>query len=176
MRRLSCNLAVLALLVGPAFANSAPTATDGSRSGAPQAAAALRTLERGVRAVRAVEVRLSDFESYDPAAVGSEGVRQRFFEAVLECGRAERALRTAAGQTAAAGGDPLRRFWEASESMTRFTSSVRWLHRSVVARADVGPALERVRDRAEGARVSLELARAGLTFAPSRVPQQSNAK
>lgn len=163
MRTSLSAFAVLAVLLGGASANSAPSVHAGSPQVPRHVVATLRTLDRGMRAVQAIEAQLGSLETYDPRAADSDALRERFFEAVLECGRAERALRTSAGQNAATSSDPLRVIWQASESLTGFTSSVRWLHRTVVMRADVGPAVERVRGRADAARSAMVRARDALT-------------
>lgn len=118
-----------------------------------------RLLERATRAADAVERVLPQLRAYDSAAQGSEAVRDRFYAAVLECGRAERALRAAAGKMIHEGrGEEAQPLLQAAGAYSEFATSLRELHREIVLRADPRPAIERVSEHLVSARAQLRVA------------------
>ena len=96
IRRYALLLGLLSPFFGAAQADSASARAAPSPGIQPVDAASLRGIHRAVRVLDRVEALVPGFEEYDPG--GSDGVefRQRFFELVLECGRADRALRVSA--------------------------------------------------------------------------------
>jgi hypothetical protein len=132
-----------------------------------------RVLDRAGRAADAVDRVLPQLRAYDAAAPGSAELRERFFESVLECGRAERALRAAAAKARTlVGSESPQSLLLAADAYASFATSLRWLHRDVVTRADPLPALERVTERLATARAQLlEAARPqGLPAAAESTP------
>lgn len=162
IRRFALVLALLSPAFDVAQADSASGRVAPSPSNHAVDAASQRGINRAVRVLDGVEALVPGFDEYDPGGSGGVEFRQRFFELVLECGRADRALRVSVqrphGQSAAV--ESRRR---AAESFEAFTSSLRWLHREVVMKSDYRPALDRVRSRLVATRTEL---RAALAPAP----------
>jgi hypothetical protein len=157
IRRSALVLALIVSVLDVAQADSASARVVPSPGIQPVDAASLRGINRAVRVLDRVEALVPGFEEYDPGGSGGVEFRQRFFELVLECGRADRALRVSVqrpnGQPAIV--ESRRR---AAESFEAFTSSIRWLHREVVMKSDYRPALDRVRSRLVVTRSQLQAA------------------
>lgn len=175
IRRYALLLGLLSPFFGAAQADSASARVAPSPSIQPVDAAALRGIQRAVRVLDGVEALVPGFDEYDPGGAGGIEFRQRFFELVLESGRADRALRVSVQRPDrnSASVESRRR---AAESFEAFTSSLRWLHREVVMKSDYRPALDRVRSRLDATRIQLRAALAPAppaSVAPSRESSRS---
>lgn len=161
-RHIALVVTLLLSVFDVAQADSASARVAPSRGIQPVDSASLRGIHRAVRVLDGVEVLVPGFDEYDPGGSGAVEFRQRFFELVLECGRADRALRAYSlrSHERSAAAESHRR---AAESFEAFTNSLRWLHREVVMKSDFRPALDRVRSRLVATRTQL---RAALAQAP----------